>query len=194
MGAIKQKDINLLAALEKIEAKEAKAKRASPVPAAVLAAVVCGLGVFWFYQGAEVSGLKVEQARAEAFLAENEGQVQATNQALSDAENMRAQAEAMKTITSAVESYPDLSSDQLRRVFEVASGRATLENISYDRSTGELSFGARTSTASGVSLFVAQLRQTGMFAEVTYDGYSGGGDAGYSANVRCVLSAPGGDA
>jgi len=213
MGGIKQKDINLLAALEKTEAKTRSSARPNVLPLLVLVVVVVGLGAYWFAQDKGSADLRLQKAEIESYLnaPETVSQLQATQTALADAASMREAANAMEAVTKAVATHPDLTAQQIQKIFEVATDRATLDNFSYDRETGEFSFTAKTGTASGVALFVTQLRDTGLFADVSYGGYAGGttekvvqtnsedGEApktetvttsSYSFSVVCVVRAP----
>jgi len=87
--------------------------------------------------------------------------------------------------------------------------------FSYDRATALLTFSGTSNTAAGVSSFIAQLRQSGIFRDVSYDGYAGGvattqgtkhvaddgtvtydevKEAAYAFNVRAVVAPPEGGA
>jgi hypothetical protein len=49
-----------------------------------------------------------------------------------------------------------------------------MSGFAYDRTTGILSFNASCGSATRISIFIAELRSSGIFSDVNYSGYSGG--------------------
>jgi hypothetical protein len=83
-------------------------------------------------------------------------------------------AEALTGAVNAINTYPDMSGDDFKQLFNIAGNKVDMSNISYDRSTGILSFGAKCGSAARIPIFIAALRSSGVFFDVYYDGYSGG--------------------
>lgn len=92
-------------------------------------------------------------------------------------------------MTALLDSYPDVTSNLLRRV-EAAGGSAiTIQYTNYNAATGELQFNANSSQVIDIPTYIRSLQNCGVFSTVSYTGYTAD-DTGYSIDLRCVLAAP----
>jgi hypothetical protein len=134
-------------------------------------------------------------------------QVAQTVAAQERAKNMQTQADTIAIPIENSATYPDLSADDIRRVYDIAGVDVTVDNLAYDRLTGALTFVSSCDYVNGVPLFVAHLRSSGIFSDVSYSGYAKGGvlggstrtgssssssaaDAVYTFSVSCAVNPP----
>jgi hypothetical protein len=109
-----------------------------------------------------------------------EGQVEVAN-LNATAQEKQALASEVKSTLYNLSSYPDLSGDNLETVIAFAGENIELANFSYDRRTGTLTFSATSQSVRRMPVFIAALRECGIFSDVQYQGYVNGVriDAGY---------------
>jgi hypothetical protein len=169
-----KKDINLLLAMDHQKTSSRKSKGVSiviPIVVIVLIAVGMGAGYSYFYD--RTSGAKAQAEVIRLYLSDSTTQT-AYNESLaakSEAERMTAEMSALRDVILNITSYPDLTGGEIDQVRETAGSRIKLETMYYDKTTGVLSFRAISETVTGVPLFIAQLRITGIFSDVQYAGY-----------------------
>ena len=173
--AIQYKDINLIAAMDRKQQK-AKAEKASAIrlPILVLILVALLLGLAYYYLYTNTNELEEQKEALSLYL--NDPRTQAEY-----SESFRAQEEAALMISQASEleqvllnlsSYPDMYGGDFHLIYEYAGDRVAVSGVAYDRLSGVLSFNAESVTVTGVPIFVSQLRISGIFADVKYEGYS----------------------
>jgi hypothetical protein len=203
-----RKELNLLVALDRGRQRR-KAGRSGIVLIAFAVVIAAAAALFYMRLFNETDLLTERRDAALAYVNNPETQDQ-YNEALADvqeAEAAKAGADALVGAIKAIDSYPDLRSEDLKELFDIAGGKVDLSEISYDRSTGSLSFFARCDSVARVPKFIAALRSCGVFSDVYYSGYAGEAyvsqDAGtttdeeaprttstkYSLNVTCVVHA-----
>jgi|GEM_PF-3068982 len=213
---IKSRELNLLLALERNKTKgSGTAGMPSMLKLCLLTAVLIILAiiafyVFFFFAS---SSLDEDIRTCEEYL--NNPDVLAD---YSDAKAMKAEVELMQirameldNALANIKSYPDLRTSDWKKIFRIAGGRVEMTGFSYDRNTGMLSFTASAGAATRVPLFITELRASGIFDSVSYDGYlqasktvvgtqtnSADSEVGaqigvipdYTFNVQCVVKAP----
>jgi len=173
--AIQYKDINLIAAMDR-KHQRAKAEKATAVrlPILILVLVALLLGVAYYYLYTNTNELEEQKASINLFL--NDPITQADYN-----ESFRAQAEAERMITQASElervllnlsSYPDMYGGDFHLIYEYSGDRVEISGVNYTRTTGVLAFNAECVTVTGVPIFVSQLRMSGIFSDVKYEGYT----------------------
>jgi len=173
--AIQYKDINLIAAMDRRHQK-AKAEKATAIrlPILVLVLVALLLGFAYYYLYTNTNDLDEQKESLNLFL--NDPRTIADYN-----ESFRAQAEAVRMITQADElekvlldlsSYPDMYGGDFHLIYEYAGDRIDISGVSYSRLSGVLSFDAECVTVTGVPIFVSQLRMSGIFADIKYEGYT----------------------
>lgn len=170
---LKQKDINLLAALEKggvSSAEAAKKKKILIILLAVVVVIALAAGLFFF----RVMGLNNQKEEALTYM-EDPQTVVAYEDAKQkqDASNaMRERADWIESLLTTLDGYPDISASEFSQIYGYAGGRIEINSMEYDKDTGVLIFTADSDSATGVPIFVAQLRMSGIFEDVAYEGYT----------------------
>jgi len=214
--SIKSRELNLLLALEK---NKGKASGKTELPGMLrltilvfllLLVATAGFGAFYFMTAAQLTD---EITNSNELLTNPiyRDTFNKTEQARIEAAEMAAQAASITGTQANLKTYPDMKSSNWKKLFRIAGGRVELSGIAYDRRTGMLSFTATTATASRVSLFITELRASGIFNAVSYEGYSavprvifgtpstdGDGNVSvssstiteYSFNVKCLVKPP----
>ncbi|MDR0851709.1 MAG: hypothetical protein LBN36_04380 [Clostridiales Family XIII bacterium] len=172
---IKQRDINLLTALDRSRKKTGTNIGTKIAVILSLLVVVCALaavGVYYYLQIAELSS-----QRDDAFLYINDA---TTQQKLRDADIASADATEMELLANAIkdtipflDTYPKLTGDTYKDLYTLAGTTVKITNIGYDWNTGVLTFDGRCTTATRVPIFIATLRMSKQFKDVTYQGYEG---------------------
>lgn len=170
---LKQKDINLLASLEKGAISSTEAKRRKQILIILLGIIIIiaiFAGIFFF----NVITLNNQKDKSLAYV--EDPQVMITYESAKQQQEaslaMQERADWIESLLSTLDGYPDISASEFAQVFGYAGGRIEIEGIQYDSSTGVLNFTALSDSATGVPIFVAQLRMSGIFSDVTYEGYT----------------------
>jgi hypothetical protein len=170
-----KKEINLLLAMDRQKVSSRKNKGVSivvPIVVVVLVAVAMGAGYSYFYNN--TSGIKAQKEAIELYLSDP-ATTAAYNESLtaqSEAARMTAEMSALRDVILNITSYPNLMGGDLDQVREIAGSRIKLSVMTYDKTSGVLSFNATSDTVTGVPLFIAQMRISGIFSDVQYQGYS----------------------
>jgi hypothetical protein len=171
----KNKELNLLAALDRGKQRK-KAGKGVVFVVTLVVAVVAVVALFLVYTIGEVDKLTERRDAALAYV-EDPGITSQYDESVSDqqaAKAAQARADALVSAADSINTYPDMSGADFKKLFNTSGKNVTMSNISYDRSTGILSFEARCGSAERIPAFVAALRSSGIFSDVYYDGYSGG--------------------
>ncbi|MDR1042868.1 MAG: hypothetical protein LBL54_03090 [Clostridiales Family XIII bacterium] len=171
----KNKELNLLAALDRGKQRQ-KAGKGVVALIAVVVVLAAGVGLFLMYTINEGDGFTERRDAALAFVDDPGTKAQYDESIANQREASRSQsrADALTGAVESINSYPDMSGDDFKTTFKIAGKQVNLSNISYDRSTGILSFDAKCGSAEHIPVFIADLRSSGVFFDVYYDGYSGG--------------------
>jgi hypothetical protein len=167
-----RKDINLLEVLEskkklKISLSAIIGLACIPLVAAVAVAVA-------FFLITTIADLSEQRDRLNNYIESPQTQA-AYQEALSaqdEAARLRADADAVMAALRHLSSYPDLYAEDYSRVFEFVGSDLKLSNFTYDRRSGVLRFNVTASDLVGLPRFAAQMRNSGIFAEVNYGGYT----------------------
>jgi len=175
LKALKYKDIDLLAAMnnrQKIE--QGEKKTASRLPILVIIMVLFMVGGGYYYLHSEVKSLEEEKNTIDLYL-KDPATLENYNASLrlqAMADYMIGQKDSLGSVLLNISSYPDLTADDFHTIFEYADVYVKLSEIRYDRNTGVLSFDAESSSVTDVPIFVGQLRRSGIFSDVRYEGYT----------------------
>jgi hypothetical protein len=171
---VKTKDINLLIAMDRgiKQNSGGGAQRFLPLIVVVVAVVlIVGAMTLLYLQN---SNLKNHIEEIDLYL-NDPVTVRAysdSNYALTKAQAMDKKTLEVETALYIISSYPELSREVITQLFSLAGSKANIESsIAYDTSTGLLTFVANSNTATGVPIFISQLRASGLFEDVTYQGY-----------------------
>ncbi len=170
---IKQKDINLLLVLEKGGTSSADAQRRKKI-LIILAAIILIIAVTAGLYFIKIMSLNNQK---ETYLSYIDDPVVIS--AYSDANSKKEAAtkaqereDWLQSLLTNIGSYPELNSKKLSQIYGYAGSRIEIDGVNYDTSTGTLFFNAKSDSATGVPIFVAQLRMSGIFDDVTYEGYT----------------------
>jgi hypothetical protein len=175
--AIKQKELNLLLALERTQGKSSNKSTRKIVIVIIIVVVLVlifgGLTAFYFMT---VEKLKEDKAAITEYLTDpyNLQQQQDAATAMNQATAMQQRSDALAGAMDSIQSYPDLSSAQLEQIMKLSGENVDLSRIAYDRATGILTLEGTADTAARVPLYVTKLRICGIFSDIAYSGYSAG--------------------
>jgi hypothetical protein len=202
----KTKELNLLAALDRGKQRQ-KAGKGMIALIAIVAVLAAGVGLFFMYTINEGDTFTERRDAALAFVDNPDTKAQYEESVINQqtAQQSQSRANALVGAVDAINTYPDMSGDDFKTLFKIAGKNVDMSGISYDRSTGTLSFAAKCQSAERIPEFVAALRSSGVFSDVYYNGYSGGtytvaGEPSedgtvkssvvteYSFNVTCIVN------
>ncbi|MDR0853376.1 MAG: hypothetical protein LBN34_03310 [Clostridiales Family XIII bacterium] len=188
----KQKDLNLILAMDRNASgpKASSTQRLAIIIIVAICLILGGISVFAYLQ---IASLKNEKADLKEYV-EDPSVVAAYDEANGleqKATKMQAQSESLKAALLNISSYPDMTEEAYETLYSIAGERISLSGLSYERTTGILSFGAQSDTVTGVPIFATQLRLSGLFDDVYYQGYSKAGEDGsYSFQISCLVHKP----
>lgn len=170
---LKQKDINLLLVLEKGGSSSAEAQKRKKILLilAIIILVVAAVAGFYFFK---IMGLNNQKEEALSYVQDPAVQ-SAYSEANAQKEKLTAveeRAEKLQSLLTTIDGYPKMNSKKFSQIYGYAGGRIEISAIQYDSSNGTLFFEAKSGSATGVPIFVAQLRMSGIFEDVTYEGYT----------------------
>ncbi len=97
----------------------------------------------------------------------------------------------IESCIAAIDSYPNVGKDFFTAIANTATNNGvTISNYGYSNMTGIISMSCSSKAISpattGISQFVRDLEKLGLFDNVTYTGFSGSGEGGYSFQISCV--------
>jgi len=85
---------------------------------------------------------------------------------------MITQATELEQVLLNLSSYPDMYGGDFHLIYEYAGNRIDVSGVNYTRTSGVLAFEAECDAVTAVPIFVAQLRMSGIFEDVKYEGYT----------------------
>jgi hypothetical protein len=172
--AKKNRELNLLTALDRSRQRRETSKGKIAIIAFV--AVIAASTMLFYMHLYNNEGLLIERRDTALSYVDDPGIRTQYDEALSGIQEATAakdRAVALLSAVEAIDSYPDISADDLKKLFDIAGKKVDLSEIAYDRSTGELTFFARCSSVARVPAFIETLRSCGIFSDVNYSGYTG---------------------
>lgn len=108
--------------------------------------------------------------------------------------------DGLKKFDDAKNSYPDVTTDVIKNLYDCNDGSVQITNISYSSADGALLINATADGELKVSDYVGKLRKSGKYEFVSYAGYTraedGGGeediapvaeDGSFDVEIACVL-------
>ena len=172
--SIRQKEINFLTALSGCS-KRKKINPASLImPGVLVLLLLIGGGIFALLH---INTLQINQ---ESNLVREYINSPDTQRQITQAESISRQAATMETGANAtalpmdnLATYPDLTSGSYAQILNYAGINITLSAMSFNRETGILSFSGTSDYVLSIPTFISQLRNSGLFTDVVYTGYSG---------------------
>jgi hypothetical protein len=174
-GVKKNKELNLLTALDRGRQRQRIGKGAIVV-VALVAVIVAAVALFFVYTLDETEKLTERRDRALAYVDDPEIQAQYTEslKKQQEAKTAKVRAATLTNALDAINSYPNMTDEDYQKLYRLAGGNVQISGLTYDYSTGRLSFGATCGAATRVPIFISALRSCGLFSDVEYSGYSGG--------------------
>jgi hypothetical protein len=172
---IKQKDINFLLILQDASKP---AKKSKLLVITLLVAIVLAVGMAGFFLYATTLNANL-QRQIEKLLTvvpdpSAQRQIAEAERATQAAAAMQEEAYALVAPLDNLATYPDLTSEDFRKIFNLAGNSVVINDIGYSRETGILTFNATCGSVRGVPIFMRGLRNSGIFRDVSYSGYTGG--------------------
>jgi len=172
---IQYKDINLIAAMDRKQQK-AKAEKTTAIrlPILVLILVALLFGVAYYYLYTNTNALEEKKETLNLYLDDPRviAEYSDSFRAQEEAQRMIKQATELRQVLLNLSSYPDMYGGDFHLIYEYAGTRVAVTDVSYTRTTGVLSFNAECEAVTGVPIFVSQLRMSGIFDDVQYEGYT----------------------
>lgn len=170
---LKQKDINLLLALEKGGSSSAEAQKKKKI-LIILGAVILIIAVLAGLYFIKIMDLNNQKETSLSYI-NDPAVISAYDEASKKKAELTAAEEReqwLQSLLTTIDSYPQMNSKKFSQIYGYAGSRIQISAIEYDNSTGTLHFEAVSNSATGVPIFVAQLRVSGIFDNVTYEGYT----------------------
>lgn len=171
---VKQKEINFLTVLTGRSGKKRFNPRVIIVPGVLLLVIIAGVG-FAGYLHMSTSQVEAESNTIREYL-----NSPSTNRQISDAETAQEESQTSLANTNTLKlpmdylaTYPDMTSDKYRAITDYAGANIEISSVMYDRNSGVLSFNATSGYVLSIPTFISQLRNSGMFTDITYNGYAG---------------------
>jgi hypothetical protein len=169
----KNKELNLLTALDRGRQRR-KAGKGAVVAIALVVVVAAGVVFFYLHMSGEIDGLEQRRDTALAYVQDTQSQYDESFTRQQEAQAAQARTDALTAAAEAMNSYPDMTGADFKKLFKIAGDKVDMSGITYDRSTGMLTFAAKCRSATRIPIFIAALRLSGVFNDVNYDGYSAG--------------------
>jgi hypothetical protein len=171
--ALKQKDINLLTLLTRPR-ERGRLRLAEALTALALVGIIVAACVATISHQYEMSRLARQTEGVEASLRSTLtiSQLKAADESQRLKDSTASAAEAVASIDN-LATYPDLDWPRLAAVFELSGQYITISDVSYDHFTGLLRFKAASSYVAQIPRYVRDLRASGLFSDLSYDGYDG---------------------
>lgn len=184
-----KKPMNLLFALKNQEKADKSigefAKKLVPVGILLGVCVVgaVGLGVACSVRMAKATELSEYLTDAEKM--NEKMQVEILQRDIGNMERMLGEAEQIKQMKA---SYPLVDSGVTNRIKQAAEYDMDVRVLSYDAAAGELRLYINTPIVDSVNQYISTLKNTGMFVDVNYVGYSYLDSTGrYQVEVSCTM-------
>jgi beta-galactosidase/beta-glucuronidase len=180
MAKVKQKDINLLLALErpteKPEDKNRSFKLSLLISLLALLLVAASLTAVYFIK---LGDLTQERDEIKAYL--NGSEHVASYQDASDAQKAAAEMQSkVQTLSAALDANAgtaQFTQAKLARIYELAGETVSITGLSYDRTTNTITLKCACTYATQIPEYITSLKASGLFSDVGYSGYSGGSHA-----------------
>lgn len=110
-----------------------------------------------------------------------------------ESEDVNTQKANLESLVAAISSYPDVNRAFFQAISTAATNNGvTVNNYGYSGNNGYLSISCTSQTTSGISNFVRGVVDTGLFADVQYNQFSGAKDGGYTFTVNCYCASDAG--
>jgi Tfp pilus assembly protein PilN len=195
-AGFRRKDIDLLHANEGVRSKpprRVKRFRARAALISVAALIVLSFGGFYWTQMAR---LQDEKTSSLAYLQDVgvQADYDKAKAAMKTAADANEVVKILEDATKNIESYPEMTPDQLKQIQSVAAIQKTeLSSIEFDKNTGILTLSCASQSATQVPIFISSLRSSGLFKDITYDGYTSataGKTVKYTFTARASIDIP----
>ncbi|MEF9852929.1 MAG: hypothetical protein RR724_05665 [Hydrogenoanaerobacterium sp.] len=189
-AALKQKDINFYKVYyEKPERSANEKIKARLIAIPVLLVLAMG-AVFGFFTY-KIHNLQVQIAPTAQFLegATEKEMLDYAKKAQGQLSVLLSKKTSLSLAIAAIESYPVLTKAEFSKIDSCFAGSADIVEMSFDKSTAQVIFNGRTSTANIAADCTERLRKTGLFSELGYYGYASDKDGVFNFEVTCVLKA-----
>lgn len=160
-------------------------------PIMILMIVLVVIGVI--AQGLNIySGMRIKSLEKYINDENNQASYNQSLETKAAAERAQLQKTNLETNLAAIASYPDLDKALFDALGNAAtSNGVTLGSYGYAGGTGYLAItGCSAQSPASITAFIRAAEATGLFTSVEYQGFSGGGEGGYSYNVSFYLAAP----
>lgn len=178
---LKVKDIDLLVAYKK---NKEPSKYASVmkfvIPPIVLALVVFGVFGFLKFKSFQIQS-DIEDTQAKITELQNKIANDPNLSKNNTLQDIIKNTEKYKKLYEDIQSYPQLTQGVFDQLVISANGTLNITGFSFSRDTEMVVIDIETSSESNTELFVRNLKASGMFATVSYTGYTGSEKADDSA-------------
>lgn len=185
-----QKDMNFLERYQIVV--EGKEKATDPVKLFMPVLIALGIIVviFLIVKGVDI-GINISNKNLNSYITDTSN-VTNYKQAVAlskEIKSVNTKEGELVSMMSAVKTYPSINTEFFSTMAATATANGiTVGSMSYDNTTGLISYTATTTSVTAIPSYVAALRDTGLFSAVEYTGYTGSTEGGYSFNIAayCV--------
>lgn len=171
---LKEKDINLLEVYgEKTEPWKYEKVAKYAIPPLVIVLVFGGaFGYFKFQELAFNKQLDETNAQIDKIMTEQDAA--GKQEKYDQLQLLTTELNQLTQLYNNMNSYPEISKQVINGLFTAASTSVDIRGIEYTQESGIISLSVRTNYLSQTDQVVRRLKETGLFEDVTYPGYTSG--------------------
>lgn len=93
----------------------------------------------------------------------------------------------IESVINSIDKYPNLNNELINIIFGTAGqNKCQINDMDYNSEQGLITINCNTKSEKNVPIFVCALNNTKKFNLVTYVGYNGNAEEGYTFTVSCV--------
>lgn len=168
----RNRDIDFLLAYKNSDKKPSKTRQYTKYIVPPVCLVLLFGGGFGFLKMQELTMKKnIGNIKEEIAAFDKNKEDNKTNEKYKTLQDNKSLLTSIQEEATKMNSYPQLSKQIVDTVLKITS-TLDLKSMNYDQQSGELNLTVETKNVSQTNTFVASLRNSGLFADVKYSGYS----------------------
>lgn len=171
-GKIKDKDINLLEAYKQ-KREPSKYEAVLKYSAPPIAIVLLFGSMFGFFKFREIMALReIDEINQQIAKIEAEQNADGQQEKYQELQLLNAEFQRLTMLYQNMNSYPELTQEIVNGIFQATGTSVEVRSISYVQESAILSLNLRTPYLSQTDAVIRRLKETGLFADVQYSGYT----------------------
>jgi len=103
-------------------------------------------------------------------------------------DQLAARANSIDNMLNTIQTYPILTKDVEKILFDTAKGYAEIEVGSFDAENGLVNVTAKARDVELINQYIYRLQDQDIFSSVKYSGYTYNQDGTWSINVTCMFA------